>query len=59
MPQAARDPVTFHGRPDGLADNQSDVWCRRVVAAGGSSEVHDDVGLRHADPVLHRRVKLN
>ncbi|AFC56762.1 hypothetical protein I550_5683 [Mycobacterium intracellulare 1956] len=59
MSQPAGDPVTFHRRPDGLADNESDVGRRRVAAVGFAPEVHDNVGLCHADPVLHRRVKLN
>lgn len=60
MSQPARDPMTFHGRTDGLADNQSDVWRHRAVTgAGFAPEMNDDVGLCHADPVFHRRVKLN
>jgi hypothetical protein len=57
--QSACDPVPLHGRADGLADNQADVWRGPAVAAVAAAEVHDDVGLRDANPVLHGRVKLN
>ncbi len=59
MPQPTGDPVTFHGRPDGLTDNQSDVWRCLSVAAVIPPEVNDDVGLCQANPMLQRRVELN
>ncbi|OBB96584.1 hypothetical protein A5782_03370 [Mycobacterium sp. 852002-40037_SCH5390672] len=59
VPQAASDPVTFDGGSHGLAHNQSDARRAGFVAVGSRTKVHDDIGLCHANPVLHRRVKVN
>lgn len=59
MPQPASDPMTFHGGSDGLAHHQSDARWVGFVAVLPPPKVHDDIGLRHTHPVLHRRVKVN
>ncbi|ETZ57380.1 ribonuclease P component domain protein [Mycobacterium sp. MAC_080597_8934] len=57
--QPAGHAVSLYRRPDGLPDDQPDPWARGfVVGFGVAPEVDDDVGLRHAGSVLHRRVKL-
>jgi hypothetical protein len=59
MPQPASDAMPFHGGSDGLAHHQSDARCAGFVAIGSPAKVHDDIGLRQTNPVLHRRVKVN
>lgn len=59
MPQPPRDPVAFHGGSDALAHDQTDARRTDFVTVGSSTQVHDDIGLRHTNPVLHRRVKVN
>ncbi|CAM3567094.1 hypothetical protein MYCO108962_25630 [Mycobacterium colombiense] len=59
MPQPARDPVAFHGGSDALAHNQTDARRTDFVTVRSSTQVHDDIGLCHTNPVLHRRVKVN
>ncbi len=58
MPQPAGDPVPFHGRTHRLADNEPDARSRDLVMITPRPNVNDDIGLHHANPVLHRRVKL-
>ena len=58
MPQPTGDPVTFHGRTHRLADNEPDTRSRALVTITPRPNVNDDIGLHHANPVLHRRVKL-
>jgi len=59
MPQPASDPVTFDSGSHLLAHHQSDARCAGFVAIGSPAKMHDDIGLRQTNPVLHRRVKVN
>jgi hypothetical protein len=59
MPQAAGDSVAFHSRPHRLADHQPDSWRRSFAHAATPPKVNNDIRLRRANPVLHRRVKVN
>ncbi len=58
MPQPTGHPMAVHGRTHSLADNQPDAWSRALVSITPPPNVDDDIGLHHAIPVLHRRVKL-
>jgi hypothetical protein len=58
MPQPARDLMPFHGRANPLGDDQPDTRTAPLATIVAALKVHDDVGLRHTRPVLHRRVKL-
>lgn len=59
MAQSAGDPVAFHGGSDRLADNQPDLRSAVGIVVLPAAEVNDDIGLCHANSVLHRRVKVN
>jgi hypothetical protein len=59
MPQPTSDPVTFDSGPHLLANHQSDARRAGFVTVGLPAKVQDHIGLRHTDPVLHRRVKVN
>ena len=59
MPQPASDAMAFHGGSDGLPHHQSDTRRAHFVAIGSPAKMHDDIGLRQTNPVLHRRVKVN
>ena len=54
--QPARDAMTVHGRSHRFGDDQPHPRTRGVL--GNPPDVHDDIGLRRAHPVLHRGVKL-
>lgn len=51
--------MPFHGGSDALAHNQTNARRTDFVAVHSSTQVHDDIGLCHTNPVLHRRVKVN
>jgi hypothetical protein len=59
MPQAAGYSVALNRRPHRLPDHQPDSWRRGIAHAVAPTKVHDDIRLRRANPVLHRRVKVN
>jgi hypothetical protein len=59
MSQPTGDPVAFHGGSNGFADNQPDPRRAVRIVVLPPAEVNDDIGLCHANSVLHRRVKVN
>ncbi len=60
MPQATGDPMAFHRGPHRLGNDQADVGRAGIndLVAVPSPEMDDQIGLRRAQPVPHRRVKL-
>ena len=58
VPQPTRDPMAIHRRTDGLADDQPHVRSAGLIGIVRPPDMNDDIGLRRANPVLHRRVKL-
>jgi hypothetical protein len=59
VPQPASDAMPFDGGSHGLTHHQSDARRAGFVAVRSPAKMHDDVGLRQTNPVLHRRVKVN
>jgi len=58
MPEPARYPMAVHRRTNTLADNEPYARTRAIVTETPPPDVNDDIRLRHANPALHRRVKL-